>query len=312
MTAAIVPILRDDAQPTHAPDIVPFVRPTDEGAAPKTSNKKQGVKSEVYAFKPGDAHKIVGYFVENNMWVHYLMFIAQLSVARRNSDMRLLKWKHFFNPANGKFREHMLEINEKKTGKFANPAITQQLRDAIRLYVEKTGCDPSLDQYERPVFLQLSGTHRGRVLSYDGCRKAIKRAAEAVGVEYNVGTHSARKSFGATVLAEHPKDPRALELLSGFFNHSNTRVTEAYTGRTKQDVDQMCAEVGDRIQRFIIDGEAMPLASAGPVVSIDSADLRQILMMAYQAGRENANETDPSVHMDAFDALMGMVEDALK
>lgn len=276
------------------------------------SNKKAGQKSEVYAFKPGDAHKILCYFQEHEMWLHYLMFVAQLSIARRNGDMLSLRWKNFFDPRTGRMREHMLEIREEKTGKFASPMITDALRDAISLYLEKTGCNPAADNYEKPVFLQLSGTARGKVISYDGCRKAIKKAALAVGIDYNVGTHSMRKTFGADVLAANPSDPRTLEMLSGFYNHADVKTTEAYTGRTKENVDAMVQEHGDFISRYIVAGENFAIKADSPTITIDSGELMTILQLAYEAGRDHANESDAMVHVEAFTDIVAMVEQAAK
>ena len=276
------------------------------------SNKRSGEKSEVYAFSAEDAHKVLHFFKDHQMWIHYLMFVAQTCIARRNGDMLSLRWKNFYNPDTGKLRSDMLEIREEKTGKFSSPHISAALRDAIALYIEKTGCDPSENGYENPVFMQLSGTHRGKVLSYDGCRKAVKKAAQAVGVDYNVATHSMRKTFGATALKLNPNDPRTLELVSGFYNHANTRVTEAYTGRTKETVDGMVDEIGDFMTRYVVGDEAFAIQSDSPVVTIDSGDLRAILQLAYETGRENAASSDPMKHIQAFASIMEMVEQATK
>lgn len=276
------------------------------------SNAQKGKKSEVFYFKIDDANKILHYFEDKEMWLHYLLFALSVNLARRNGDMRGLKWKHFFNTENGEYRDSMLEIKEEKTGKFANPHISKAVRNAINLYCEKTGCVPSENAYENPVCLQLSGNYKGRVLSYDGCRKAIKKAAEAVGITYNVGTHSCRKTFGATAMQLHPQDPRILETVSGIYNHSNTRVTEAYTNRTKECVDDLHDEIGDCFDRYIAGDESFSVASNSPVVSLNSADLRTILQLAYEAGRDNAGATDAMIHVDTFANIMAMVEQVIK
>lgn len=282
--------------------------------APKNfkCNAQKGKKSEVFYFKIEDANKILHYFENRDMWLHYLLFALSVNLARRNGDMRHLQWKHFFDPRTGNFRESLLEIKEEKTGKFANPRISGAVRNAITLYCEKTGCNPADNNYEKPVCLQLNGTYKGRVLSYDGCRKAIKKAAEAVGIEYNVGTHSCRKTFGATAMKLHPKDPRILETVSGIYNHANTRVTEAYTDRTKECVDDLHDEIGDCFERYIAGDERFALATHSPVVSLNSDDLRAIIQLAYEAGRDNAQASDAMVHVEAFASIMAMVEQVVK
>lgn len=294
----------------HTPNIVPFR--SGEHEAPKPCNKQRGRKSEVYYFKPEDASNILRWFEERGMWLHHMMFTLSAQLARRNGDMRQLTWRHFFDPATGRFRKDMLEINEQKTGKFANPPINQAVRYAINTYLEKTGCDPSENDYNNPICLQLSGTHKGLVLSYDGCRKAIKKAAAAVGVEYNVGTHSSRKTFGATAMKLHPKDPRILETVSGIYNHSSTRVTEAYTDRTKETVDELYDEQGEFWMNHVVGEQGFAFNGARPVVSIDSDKLRELLLMAYQEGQRNASETDPAKHLEAFSAIMSIVEEEIQ
>lgn len=276
------------------------------------SSKKAGVKSEVYAYQAEDVHKMLDYMADNRMWIHYLVLVTQLSIARRNGDVLSLRWKHFFDPKTGEFRKDMAEFREEKTGKFANPHIGEALKNAINLYIEKTRCKPSANNYENFVFMQLNGNYAGRVLSYSACIKTLKKVAKEVGVEYNVGTHSARKTFGATVMKLHPQDPRALEVVSGFYNHSSTRITEAYTGRTKETVDAMVDEVSEFVDRYMVNGETFEMEAASPVVSLKSEDLRALLKAAYEAGRANAESDDPMVHMDAFAALMTEAEGMIR
>jgi len=276
------------------------------------SNAQKGKKSEVFYFKIEDANKILHYFEDRDMWLHYLLFALSVNLARRNGDMRSLRWVHFFDPRTGAFRSCLLEIKEEKTGKFANPHISASVRNAINLYCEKTGCNPAENEYQNPVCLQLTGNYAGRVLSYDGCRKAIKKAAEAVGIEYNVGTHSCRKTFGATAMKLHPQDPRILETVSGIYNHSSTRVTEAYTDRTKECVDDLHDEIGECFDRYVVGNESFAVASDSPVVTLNSDDLRTIIQLAYESGRDNASETKPMVHVEAFANIMAMVEQVVK
>lgn len=275
-------------------------------------NKEKGRKSEVYNYTVEDAKKMLDYFVKNEQWIHYLVFVLSCNLARRNSDIRSLTWENFFNPATGEFRKDMKEFNEQKTGKSANPHINSAVRDAIRLYLEKTGCDPSTNNYKEPILMQLSGTHKGTVMSYDGCRKAIKKAAEEVGIEYNVGTHSARKTFGATTKMLHPGDYDAMELLQTIYNHSDQNTTKSYIGITKEKVDTYYEDYGDFFERYVTGDATFQEISDQPVISLDINDLRNIISVAYQMGRDNSDREDLSVHMDMFNRLMKMVDECKK
>ena len=54
----------------------------------------------------------------------------------------------------------------------------------------------------------------------------MKKAAKAVGVPYNVGTHSLRKTFGY----RYYKTTGDLDTLQRIFNHSSSLITMRYIG----------------------------------------------------------------------------------
>lgn len=275
-------------------------------------NKKRGKKSEVFSFSIEDISKILNYFAEKNEWLHYMLFVLSCNMARRNGDMRNLTWANFFNPKTGDFRKDLLEIKEEKTDKISTPHINSAIKAAIEIYIEKTGCDPSKSNYTIPICMQLSGTYKGKVLSYDGCRKAIKRAASAVGIEYNVATHSARKTFGAMSRMLHPNDYDSMELLQTIYNHSDTKTTKHYIGLTKQKVDRYYDDMGSFFDDYITGDKTYTEIAGQPVVSIDTNALRDIIKETYRVGAENADNTDPLAHIEAINHIMQMIEGASK
>lgn len=275
------------------------------------SNKKRGVKSEVYPFEVEDAKKVMDNFYENEMWQCYLIFVIQCNTARRIGDLLQLKWKHFFNPATGIIRADMLEIAEEKTDKLANPRINSACRKAIELYIEKTGFNPA-DDYEEFVFIQTKGNYKGRVLTADGYRKQLKKAAVEVGIEYNIGTHSARKFFGKMSRMLHPGDYDSMELLQTIYNHSDTKTTKHYIGLTKEKVDRYYDDMGEFFDDYVTGGKTYQDVAEKPIVSLDTNDLRDIISMAYKAGSDNAGNADPMVHIEAINEIMQMIESFAK
>ena len=284
-----------------------------DGTPKKTvCNKKKGRKSEVYPFSIEDAKKMVNYFKENEMWHHYLIFVMSCNMARRIGDTLSLTWEHIFNPRNGAIRENLLEIQEDKTDKLANPRINPACVAAIELFIEKTKCEPSKDNYSGYVFMQLTGTHKGNVMTADGYRKALKKAAVAVGIEYNIGTHSPRKSFGMWSRMLHPGDYDSMELLQTIYNHSDSKTTKHYIGLTKQKIDKYYDDMGTFFDEYVTgDKEYMDVAET-PIVSLDTNDLRDIIRAAYEAGGNNFGSTDPMVHVDAINEIMSMIESLAK
>lgn len=271
------------------------------------NNKKKGKKSEVYPFEIADMRKMIRYFMEKEMWIHYLGFTLSCNMARRVSDMLSLKWINFFDE-NGKMREDILEICEKKTDKLANPKINSACKSAIETYIKKTKCNVGENGFENPVFMQLSGTHKGRVLSSDGYLKAIKKAAKAVGVEYNVGTHSPRKTFGMLSRMLHPSDYDSMEILQTVYNHSSTKTTKSYIGLTKKKINKYYDDMGDFFEEYIVGDEEFVIEGDKPTVTLDSRDLRDIVKFAYESGRRNNKSMDSVTHIDSINSIMDMIE----
>lgn len=271
-------------------------------------NKQKGKKSEVYHYEISDMKKITTYFANEEKWLHYLMFVLSCNMARRVGDMLLLKWENFFNPNTGDFRNDILEITEDKTDKLANPHINSACRAAINLYIEKTGCDVSKNNYKMPVFLQLTGNFKGKILSYSCCIKTLKEAAKKVGIKYNVGTHSARKTFGMTSRMLHPNDYDSMELLQTIYNHSDSKTTGRYIGLTKKKIDTYYDDMGNFFDDYIIGNKEYEEISDKPIVTLDTNDLRDIIRAAYEAGKNNATENDAMVHIYSISEIMQMVE----
>ena len=245
----------------------------------RANNKKKGKKSEVYPLEIEDAKKLLAWFAENDMWTHYLVLTIGINMARRIGDTLSLTWEHFFNPATGDFRYEIMEIVEDKTDKLANPLINDAVKDAIRLYIEKTGCDVTANNYRNPVFMQLTGTHKGNVVTADAHRKALKRGAEAVGIKYNIGTHSARKTFGKISRMIHPNDYDSMEILQSVFNHSDAKTTRHYIGLTKEKVNQYYNDIGTFFGDYVTGDKAFKGEANKPTVTLEWADLRGVLAM---------------------------------
>lgn len=275
-------------------------------------NKLKGKKSEVYPFEIQDIKKMMDYFKKNELWLHYLIFVLSCNMARRINDTLSITWKNIYNPETGKMRTDLLEITEDKTDKLANPKINSACRDAIELYLEKTHCNPAAENYSMPVFLQLTGTYKGKVMTDDGYRKALKKAAKSIGIEYNIGTHSTRKSFGMINRMLHPGDYDSMEILQSIFNHSDVKTTRHYIGLTKQKIDKYYDDMGGFFEDYIVGEKEFKDKTQSPIISIDSNDLRDVIKMAYKAGSDNLNITDPEVHIEAINEIMSMIEKLAK
>ena len=285
--------------------------------AQETVNQKQsgahkrGGKSEVYTLEIEDMKKIIAYFKEHEQWLSYMIFVLSCNMARRVGDTLQLAWKDIFDPETGLYRKN-LEVREEKTDKFANPYINKACRDAIDLYISKTGCMPSKNDYCEPICMQLVGTHKGKTVSYSGYLKALKTAAKNVGITYNVGTHSPRKTFGRMSRMLHPNDYDSMELLQSIYNHSDSKTTKRYIGLTKEKMDQYFDDMGIFFSNYVVGDMEYAEVAKKPVVSIDVNDLRDVIAAAYKAGYENSANNDVSAHIEAVNSIMTMIEELAK
>lgn len=290
--------------------VFPNVTLKKDGTPKKLNTKKEkGTKSEVYSLEIEDMKKIISYFEDNNKWLPYLIFVLSCNMARRIGDTMSLTWEHFFNPKTGLMRTYVLGFKEEKTDKLANPRINSACKAAIEKYIEKTGCVPSDNGYKTNVCRQLSGTHKGSDMSTSGYYKALKKAATEVGITYNVGTHSPRKTFGRFNRMIHPADPDSKELLKMIYNHADTKVTERYIGITKEKIDEYYDDFGRFFDDYITGDKEY--VSSSPIISLDSNDLYDLLKMAYEEGMKNANAY-PMAHVEAIATIMGLVPELSK
>ena len=143
-------------------------------------------------------------------------------------------------------------------------------------------------------------------------RKNIKKAATACGITYNVATHSPRKTFGMMNRMLHPGDYDSMEILQTIYNHSDAKTTKHYIGLTKQKIDAYYNDMGTFFDDYITGDKEFTTVSSTPIISIDANDLRDVLKAAYEAGKTNANERDPMIHVDAITSLIAMVEQLMK
>ncbi len=294
---------------TNRADIVQF---PEKPIETKLNNKKKGRKSEVYAFEIDDMRKVTKYFADHNMWLHNMAFVFGCNMARRIGDTLSLTWEHIYNPETGRMRQDIMEIVEDKTDKLANPRINEAVKEAIETYIEKTGVDVAKNGYREPVFMQLSGTHAGKVMSADGYRKALKKVAKECGIEYNVGTHSTRKTFGKMSRMLHPNDYDSMETLQTIFNHSDTKTTKNYIGLTKEKVDQYYDDMGNFYAEYVTGDKDFHAESAKTVVNVDINDLRDLIAMAYTEGQKNAGAADAKTHIDSINAILSILDDLVK
>ncbi len=123
-----------------------------------------------------------------------------------------------------------VELTEIKTGKRKKFPINDKLKPLIYEFTKDR------DNNE-PLFLSKFGNRMERTQCYRILNDACKKA----GIEYRIGTHTLRKTFGY----HHYKKYKDVAILQKIFNHSSPLVTLIYIGINQDILD-------DSYKRFIL------------------------------------------------------------
>lgn len=211
-------------------------------------NKQKGKSSEVFSLKTKEqiAQMItefdkqienVPYNEKQNKKIaerNKLLFVLGINLGVRASDLCTLKFSFFFNN-NGEFND-FYSIKPKKTekyGKFIKLFFNNSVKKAILEYIKKYPYD-SLEDY---VFFSNKAGYK--TISEKSMWRIMDETAKAAGIPQNIGSHSLRKTFGYWVWHNAEDKNKALVLLQGIFNHSNTAVTMRYIGIADEEYQQV-------------------------------------------------------------------------
>ena len=283
-------------------------------------NKQRGTKSIKTAIENfEDMKKIQDYFVDHKQWNFYLLFTLNTNTGRRISDLRQSLWSDFFYK-NGKMKDYWnirkldkegnMVNGEQKTGKTKELYINSAVKEAFKIFLEH---EKSIDfefDYDEPVFKQLHGTHRGKVISEEGYRQALIKAGECL--DYEVRSHSMRRGMGKMMMELHPTDNKAKSVLMELYNHSSEKMTNKYLGETAKIEKEYLQDFGDKYKKYVMDGEEIPFQIKKPVSVYDNAELRDYMLCAFGKILDVKDETDPIKLMELYNELLDGLENVAK
>jgi len=150
-----------------------------------------------------------------------LAFKLGLNIGLRASDMLKFTWDDIFY-ADGSFCDGS-RIQEQKTKKYKNLYLNKNAQEAINYYISEFNIKVNPTDY---IFTSRKGGH----IETDTLSTKIKEAAKACGIQYNVGSHSLRKTWAYTQIKAHPDDIHFLAHLMKLLNHSSMSATLHYAG----------------------------------------------------------------------------------
>lgn len=273
----------------------------------RVANKQKGTKSIKTAIENfEDMRKVQNYFIENKQWLFYLLFTLNINTGRRISDLRQAKWSDFYYK-NGNMKKLWVIDKEQKTGKGKELYINVAIQEAFKIFLEN---EKSIDfkyDYDEPIFKQLHGTHRGKVVSQEGYRQALIKAGNEC-LDYEIRSHSGRRGFGKMLMELNPTDNKAKSVLMELLNHSSEQMTNHYIGETAKLEREYLEDFGGKYKKYVMDGEEIPFEIKKPVSVYDNSELREYMLCSFGKILDVKDETDPIRLMTLYNELLNGLE----
>ena len=200
---------------------------------------KQRVNKTVQPIRSqSDRDALDYYFMHRNMRDR-VMFALGIYTGRRISDLVRLNVRdvaHIDRKGRLCIVERLM-IHEQKTGKFADPLIHPKVRRILSKYLrQRRKHSESLGVLlNEPLLKSRKARHDGQYrITKRHALRVLTTAARACGLNYKIGTHSLRKTFG---YIQH-QNGTSIELIQRMLNHSSPEITLAYIGITRDDMDE--------------------------------------------------------------------------
>jgi len=149
----------------------------------------------------------------------YLLFVFGINSGLRIGDILSLKLADV-KDSKGNLKD-CLSIKEQKTGKTRKVFFNKQIKEAINYYLKKT----KLFDLDRYLFISEKSKENKpitRIRAY----QLINKWCRDVGINFKVGGHTLRKSFGYHLRMQGV----SIERISNLLNHKNIKVTFRYIG----------------------------------------------------------------------------------
>lgn len=274
---------------------------------------KRNVKDCIDSYE--DMMKIYHHLLEKKRWNIYLLFVLNYNLSRRIGDLLNAKWSDFFDE-NWKMRKFW-ELKEGKTQKFNEIKINKAVRIAFKTFFDNESAFEKSDKnYHEPVFKQLHGTHKGKVISQEGYRQALIKIGDELKMEKKLRSHGFRRGAFTNMIESHPNDPKAKIITMDISKHSSEPMLTHYIGESDKNKERYLDDLGNDFEKYVINGEEVPFHKKVPQVVCNTTKLMECMRDAATyfmvKGIEMANETDPRVILQVVNESMKKMEEILE
>ena len=180
-----------------------------------------------------DVKRFYNWLKENTTVREAECFLIGCNVALRAGDLLQLK----FSDISGKY----IDLCEQKTTKYKRIPLTKVVLDAVERLREfyRGGFYKSKGEGFEPIYLfQGTGSrtyHLCQPICIQWLSYRFKQATKALGFDFNVNTHTMRKTWGYHAYT----NGQDILYIQAAVNHSTQRITLNYIGITRSTVEQM-------------------------------------------------------------------------
>lgn len=276
------------------------------------SNKQPGgrnVKDCIDSYE--DMQKIYNYLMEQKRWNIYLLYVLNYNFNRRIADLLHANWSDMFDE-NWHLRRIWV-LFEGKTKKKNEIIINKAVRIAFQTFFQnETAFEKNDKTYNEPIFKQLHGTHKGKVISQEGYRQALIKVEEELDLSKRLRSHGFRRGAFTNMLESHPGDPKAKIIVMDISKHRSEQMLSHYIGESDKNKEKYL----DDFVKYAINGEEIPFHKKVPQVVCNTTKLMECMRDAASyfmiKGMEMVNESDPKVILQVVNESMKKVEELLE
>lgn len=198
----------------------------------KEERRKVVNEKEVYPFSKEDLKKCRKFLKEKNKIVILSLIDIGVNTALRYSDLSKIKFEDI------NF-DKTLRLREKKTGKKKEIKLNSVCIKAIenlKRYYKKKG----IEKYDKGYLFKSQ--NRKYILekldfplTNSSFNRYLKSIKEMLGIEYNIGSHSLRKTWGKYYYEKYKDIGTVMKIL----NHSSQIITLRYIGLERKKIFQI-------------------------------------------------------------------------
>lgn len=213
---------------------------------------------------------------------NYMLIVLGICTGLRVSDVIRLKLSNIIN-SDGTFKT-CETLYMQKTKRPVQIHFNRICYDAVLEWLRAIGRDPNrLDCSDLDIYLANKNRTADSAIAEDRLYRIIKGAAAEVGITYNVGSHTMRKTF-ARIWYEHNKkdNVNAIYVLQKMLGHKNIESTLHYICEAKGAAEGFADTLAEEL--FECGAEDNSAASAEPVPSENKAS--------------NLSDSDITVHSE--------------